>query len=146
MISKYLLITILRIHPTLPLHIPYENMEDFLSYINDPWFRTRLPCETISAMSEDVGFIKSIPGNILETIVTSKRMLSCVPVRNMEMLLSHKVGLSRVSLLGLLTSFSKIPSDKLSLKLIRLLLMNQVNFRKISPVLYESSHLGPRNC
>ena len=72
-----------------------------------------------------------IPGvmetaEILEIIVTSKRMLSCVPVKNLEMLLSHEIGLSRVSIFSLLTSFSRLPSEKLSLKLIRLILMEQV--------------------
>ena len=88
--------------------------------------RARLPCLTISVMSENVELIKKFPTNILEVIVTSKRMLSCVPARNLETLLSQQVGLSRVSLFSLLTSFSKLPRDKLSLKMMRLIIMEQV--------------------
>ena len=99
-------------------------------YINGIIFnadiRARLPCLTISVMSENVEFIKKFPTHILEVIVTSKRMLSCVPARNLETLLSQQVGLSRVSLYTLLTSFSKLPRDKLSLKMMRLIIMEQV--------------------
>ena len=78
-------------------------------------------------MSENVDFIRKFPTHILEVIVTSKRMLSCVPARNLETLLSQQVGLSRVSLFSHLTSFSKLPRDKLSLKMMRLIIMEQVS-------------------
>ena len=90
-----------------------------------------MPCLTISVMSENVEFIKKFPTHILEVIVTSKRMLSCVPARNLETLLSQQVGLSRVSLYSLLTSFSKLPRDKLSLKMMRLIIMEQVSLENL---------------
>ena len=126
-LNKYLLITILRVHPTLPAFITSHEISDFLPFLADAWFRARIPCTTISIMSSDVEFVRTIPAWILEIIVTSKRMLSCIPVSNLETLLSHSVGLSRVSLLGLLTSFSQLPRDKLSLKLIRLIVTEQVS-------------------
>ena len=125
-LDKRVLVTILRAHPALPAIIPAPDIAQFLPLLADPWFRIRLPCATISALSESLDFIKVIPAEILEIIVTSKRMLSCVPVKNLEMLLSHEIGLSRVSIFSLLTSFSRLPSEKLSLKLIRLILMEQV--------------------
>jgi len=124
-LNKYLLITILRVHPTLPSVIPIEDILEFIPFLLDPWFRTRLPCLTISTLSSNVELVKKIPGDVLETIMTSKRMLSCIPIRNLEKLLSQRVGLSRVSLFGLLTSFSQLPRNKLSIKLIRLILMEQ---------------------
>ena len=92
----------------------------------DAWFRARLPCLTISVMSDNADFIREIPTHILEVLVTSKRILSCVPSKNLETLLSQQVGLSRVSLLSLITSFSKMPRNKLSLKVMRLMIMKQV--------------------
>ena len=89
-------------------------------------FRARIPCLTISVMSENVDFIKNVPTHILEVIVTSKRILSCVPARNLEMLLSQQVGLSKVSLFSLMNAFTKMPRDKLSLKMMRLIIMEQV--------------------
>ena len=91
-------------------------------------FRARIPCLTISVMSEDADFIKNVPTHILEVIVTSKRILSCVPARNLEMLLSQQVGLSKVSLFSLMNAFTKMPRDKLSLKMMRLIIMEQVYF------------------
>lgn len=99
--------------------------------IVDPMFRARLPCLTISVMSEDVDFIKMIPTHILEVIVTSKRILSCVPARNLETLLSQQVGLSRVSLFSLMNAFTKMPRDKLSLKMMRLIIMEQVTWKLV---------------
>jgi len=124
-LNKYLLITLLRVHPTLPSVISIEDTLEFIHYLLDPWFRTRLPCSTISTLSANVELVKKIPGHILETIMTSKRMLSCIPIRNLEKLLSQRLGLSRVSIFGLLTSFSQLPRNKLSIKLIKLILMEQ---------------------
>jgi len=125
MLNKYILITILRVHPTLPEFLEVEEIMEFLPLLEDAWFRARLPCLTISVMSEDVDFIKMVPTHILEVIVTSKRILSCVPARNLETLLSQQVGLSRVSLFSLMNAFTKMPRDKLSLKMMRLIIMEQ---------------------
>ena len=83
-LNKYLLITLLRVHPTLPSVIAIEDTLEFIHYLLDPWFRTRLPCSTISTLSANVELVKKIPGHILETIMTSKRMLSCIPIRNSD--------------------------------------------------------------
>ena len=126
LLNKYTLITILRVHPTLPTFLKPGLIQEFLPLLADAWFRARLPCLTISVMSENAEFIREIPTHILEVLVTSKRMLSCVPSKNLETLLSQQVGLSRVSLLSLITSFSKMPRNKLSLKVMRLMIMKQV--------------------
>ena len=39
MLNKYILITILRVHPTLPVFLEAEEMVEFLPLIEDAWFR-----------------------------------------------------------------------------------------------------------
>ena len=39
MLNKYILITILRVHPTLPEFLEGDEITEFLPLLEDPWFR-----------------------------------------------------------------------------------------------------------
>ena len=44
----------------------------------------RIPCKTISLISDNVQLIENLPTEILETVVTSKRILSCIPASSLR--------------------------------------------------------------
>ena len=49
----------------------------------------RIPCKTISLISDNVQLIENLPTEILETVVTSKRILSCIPASSLERLVAQ---------------------------------------------------------
>ena len=81
---------------------------------------------TISIISGDPKFVKAVPDSVLEAILTSRRMLTCIPAKNMARLLGNDLELSRLSLPGLVSSMRKLPKSKYSLELVRNFLLEQV--------------------
>ena len=128
LLTKFAIITVLRVHPALPTLVPPEDFLPFLKYLNDPWFRLRIPCLTISLMSKNPGIIDMLPVSVLENVITSRRILSCIPASNLEKLMGMRLGLSRLSLLAMMRSARELPSDKYSLGLIYNFLKEQVGF------------------
>eukprot|EP00092_Neocalanus_flemingeri_P041850 GFUD01045583.1.p1 GENE.GFUD01045583.1~~GFUD01045583.1.p1 ORF type:complete len:946 (-),score=177.76 GFUD01045583.1:160-2622(-) len=117
-LTKFALINILRVHPSLPTLVPPEDFLPFMEYLNDPWFRLRIPCLTISLMSKNPGIINSLPASVLESVITSRRFLSCIPADNLKNLMGMRLGLSRLPMLAMLRSARQLPSDKYSLGLV----------------------------
>ena len=124
-LNKFTIISLLRVHPDLVQHIT-GSVSHFMKYLEDPWFRMRIPCQTVSLMSENMKLIESLPREILETVVTSKRILSCIPSRNLERLVEQSQGLSKVSLYTLMKSATVLPREKYTLKLIKAIIVKQV--------------------
>ena len=86
----------------------------------------RIPCQTISLISENVKLIENLPREILETVVTSKRILSCIPASSLERLVAQSKGLSKMSLYTLMKSATILPREKYTLKLIQAIIVKQV--------------------
>ena len=125
-LNKFTIISLLRVHPSLVQYIRGSGSY-FMKYLEDPWFRMRIPCQTVSLMSENMKLIESMPRKILETVVTSKRILSCIPSRNLETMVSQSQGLSKVSLYTLMKSATVLPREKYTLKLIQAIILKQVS-------------------
>ena len=124
-LNKFTIISLLRVHPGLVQYIT-GSASHFMKYLEDPWFRMRIPCQTVSLMSGNMKLIESLPREILETVVTSKRILSCIPSRNLERLVEQSQGLSKVSLYTLMKSATVLPREKYTLKLIKAIILKQV--------------------
>ena len=86
----------------------------------------RIPCKTISLISDNVQLIENLPTEILETVVTSKRILSCIPASSLERLVAQSKGLSKMSLYTLMKSATILPREKYTLKLIQAIILKQV--------------------
>lgn len=125
LMTKHSIIQLLDLHPTLPKDLPLDNILVFLKHLRDPWFRSKVPCSTISIISGDPKFVKAVPDSVLEAILTSRRMLTCIPAKNMARLLGNDLELSRLSLPGLVSSMRKLPKSKYSLELVRNFLLEQ---------------------
>ena len=124
-LNKYSIISLLRVHPGMVKYIT-SSVNYFMKYLEDPWFRMRIPCQTISLISENVKLIENLPREILETVVTSKRILSCIPASSLERLVAQSKGLSKMSLYTLMKSATILPREKYTLKLIQAIIVKQV--------------------
>jgi len=118
LLTKFSIITALRVYPSLPLLVSPSDFLPFLEYMKDPWFRLRIPCLTVSLMSDRLGLIDQLPVDVLEKVITSRRILSCIPVSKLEKMMELRLGLSRLSLLSMVRSARQLPRDKYSLGLI----------------------------
>merc|ERR1712059_80317 len=123
-VNKYSLIKVLQIHPSLPASIPFSNLKPFIHYLEDPWFRLRLPCETVTLMVNRVD-LNQLPASILEAVVTSNHILSCVPWEELEELMSERMGLSRLPLMALVSGARRLPMEKYSFTLVSNFMSNQ---------------------
>ena len=105
----------------------------------------RIPCKTISLISDNVQLIENLPTEILETVVTSKRILSCIPASSLERLVAQSKGLSKMSLYTLMKSATILPREKYTLKLIQAIILKQVTIfcikKKQSNFFYYMSRL-----
>jgi len=123
-LNKYSIISLLRVHPDVVQYIK-GSIDHFIRYLEDPWFRMRIPCETVSIMSKNIKLIGSLPKHTLETVLTSKRILSCIPAGQLARLVAHSKELAGVSLSVLMRSATVLPREKYTLNLIQAILMKQ---------------------
>jgi len=124
-VTKYALISILKVHPSLPSLVPPSQFKPFLHFLSDPWFRTNIPCLTISLMSKEASLADIIPAAVMEKVITSRRILSCIPTTDLENLMEHRLRLSRLSMMSLLRSAKQLPTEKYSMGLVSKFLTHQ---------------------
>ena len=79
---------VLLVHPTLPSQLETSTLLPLLHYIQDPWFRARLPCSAVTSLVEKPGLLRSLPPGVLESILTSRRLLACLPSSLLEQVLN----------------------------------------------------------
>jgi hypothetical protein len=102
LLTKYASVTILRVHPSLPSLAPPTHFLPFMHFLTDPWFRMNIPCFTISLMSNNPTLVEIMPVAVMENILSSRRILSCIPITNLEKLMEHRLRLSRLSMVSML--------------------------------------------
>merc|ERR1719450_670279 len=120
-VTKFAVITILRVHPSLPTLISPSEFKPFIHFLSDPWFRTTIPCRTISMISKDkeaTDLVDIIPSSIMEKVITSRRILSCIPTAHLKNLMDQRLGLSRLSMSSLIKGARQLPSEKYSMGLL----------------------------
>jgi len=125
LLTKYAIVSILRVHPSLPSLVPTEQIRPFIHFVTDPWFRMNIPCLTISLMSNNPKLVEIVPAAAMEKIISSRRILSCVPTTNLEKLMDHRLRLSRLSMVSMLRSARQLPREKYSMSLIMNFLKQQ---------------------
>ena len=125
-LTKFAIITVLRVYPTLPSLVPPSEFLPFMHFLNDPWFRMNIPCLTVSLMSKNTEIIDILPVAVLENVITSRRILSCIPASNLEKIMEYRLRLSRLSMLAMLRSARQLPRDKYSMGLLVNFLREQV--------------------
>lgn len=119
LVNKFAVISILRAHPSLPTLVPPSLLKPFVHYLSDPWFRTTLPCATISKMSKKAASLVDImPAHIMEKVITSRRILSCIPAADLENLMDQRLRLSRLSMVSLIRGARQLPTEKYSMGMI----------------------------
>ena len=80
LLTKYAIVSILRVHPSLPSLAPLAQLLPFMHFLTDPWFRMNIPCLTISLMSNNPKLVEIVPVAVMENIISSRRILSCIPI------------------------------------------------------------------
>jgi len=125
LLTKYAIVSILRVHPSLPSLLPPEQLRPFIHFVTDPWFRMNIPCLTISLLSNKPKLVEIVPAAAMEKIISSRRILSCVPTTNLESLMEHRLRLSRLSMVSMLRSARQLPTEKYSMSLIMNFLKQQ---------------------
>ena len=127
LVSKFAVISILRAHPSLPTLIQPSLLKPFVHFLSDPWFRTTLPCATISLMSKKAASIVDIiPPSVMEKVITSRRILSCIPASDLENMMDQRLKLSRLSMVSLLRGARQLPTEKYSMGMIYNFMKQQV--------------------
>ena len=126
LLTKFAVITVLQVYPSIVKLVSAGEMFEFAKFLKDPWFRSRVPCFAISLMSKDPAVFLSLPVDTLESVITSRRFLSCIPARNLEKLMGMRLGLSRLSVNAMLKSARQLPTEKYSMGLLINFLKEQV--------------------
>lgn len=119
-LDKSSLLQVLLVHPSLPSLLPASILLQYLNFMTDPDFLLRVPCTTIAAIAAKPSLVESLPTSILESIVTSRRVLACIPTQTLEKLISRpELQLHRLPLRVLLRSARRLPMDKYSIRLVK---------------------------
>merc|ERR1711915_754961 len=90
LVTKFGLLAILKVHPTLPSMISVSDYLPYVKYLEDPWFRAKIPCLTISIMSKKSEVLDIIPVSVLEKLISSQRFLSCIPADTFKKLVTRR--------------------------------------------------------
>ena len=75
---------VLTVHPTLPAHLDTSSLPPLFHFVEDPWFRARLPCATVTSLIKMPGISATLPVSVLENVLTSRRLLTCLPASFLE--------------------------------------------------------------
>ena len=75
---------VLTVHPTLPAHLDTSSLPPLFHFVEDPWFRARLPCATVTSLIQKPGISATLPVSVLENVLTSRRLLACLPASFLE--------------------------------------------------------------
>lgn len=126
LLTKFAIITILKVYPDLPVLVSSSQFLHFFHFLSDPWFRANIPCLTISLLSADPSLLEILPVAIVEKVISSRRILSCIPASNLEMLMEQRLRLSRLSMVSMLRSARQLPREKYSMGLFINFLRQQV--------------------
>ena len=102
---------VLEVHPSLPGLLPLPVLLPLASLLTDPWLRARIPCLAVAAVAERpevrlawstvvhclVQVVEALPPPVLEAMLTSRRIISCIPQQALERLVD------RFSIMNLVT-------------------------------------------
>ncbi|XP_023337157.1 uncharacterized protein LOC111708116 [Eurytemora carolleeae] len=115
-VDKYTLLDILEAHPTLIARVDPELIGPYLKFLEDPWFKERLPCETVRAATNHPTLLSLIPDRNLAQIITCRHIVSCIERKELERLLAVSNLGSRLKLSTLMVTASNLRLSQLSLR------------------------------
>jgi len=95
-VDKYTVIRLLTLHPNLLSMMKSTDIKPFLTYLDDSWFRERLPCSAVVVVAQDLELLKNLPSKQLIQTLSSSKILSCLPVELLERVMADAELASRV--------------------------------------------------
>jgi hypothetical protein len=126
LVGREALVQLLTVHPRLPALLPAATLAPYLDHLADPWVRARLPCRAVAAVAARPEVVAALgPSGALEAVMTSERLLSCIPRPALERLVAAG-ALAGLPLPVLVRGAGKLPGDRYSLGLAGALLRGQL--------------------
>jgi len=115
-IDKYSLLDILEAHPYLVARLSPYDLKPFLRFLEDPWFRERLPCTAVRVASKDSALFDIVSDHTLATIISCRHILSCIERKDLEKLMATSNLGARLTLSTLIASARNLRLSQLSLR------------------------------